>query len=142
MIQQPFFTSIAAQIMRYGRFCALLHESSPNHGQAKICTTVDRQRFYAWREELAAFWYSLCLQPWAASTGLVVRRNHLYDIGGNGIVVHGHVNAHVHNNVVGFNCRSQSPMRVRGPQTAMVLYSNTAQFLAATPSQMVGNPNL
>ncbi|KIN04684.1 hypothetical protein OIDMADRAFT_177063 [Oidiodendron maius Zn] len=42
--------------------------------------------------------------------GLVVQRNRLYGIGGDSVVVHGHVNAHLHNNVVvGFNRGSQFP---------------------------------
>lgn len=40
----------------------------------------------------------------------MVQRNRLYDVGGDGIVIHGQENAHVHNNVVtGFNRRSNSP---------------------------------
>ncbi|KAJ5965080.1 Pectin lyase fold/virulence factor [Penicillium vulpinum] len=77
--------------------------------------SVDRQGIYTWtnwcqREELAAFWKTLCLKPWAASSGLVIQRNRLYDIGGDGIVVKGNNDAEVLNNtLVGFNQRSQSP---------------------------------
>lgn len=77
--------------------------------------SVDRQGIYTWtnwcrREEMATFWEELCFQDWAVSTGLLVQRNNLYDIGGDGIVVHGYDGGLVRNNVVkGFNKRSKSP---------------------------------
>ncbi|KXG52805.1 Pectin lyase fold/virulence factor [Penicillium griseofulvum] len=76
--------------------------------------SVDRQGIYTWsnwcqREELAAFWNTLCLKPWAASSGLVIQRNRLYDIGGDGIVITGNNDAKVlTNTLVGFNRRSES----------------------------------
>ncbi|KAJ5178551.1 Pectin lyase fold/virulence factor [Penicillium coprophilum] len=76
--------------------------------------SVDRQGIYTWsnwcqREELAAFWNTLCLKPWAASSGLVIQRNRLYDIGGDGIVITGNDDAEVlKNTLVGFNRRSES----------------------------------
>ncbi|KAJ5813078.1 Pectin lyase fold/virulence factor [Penicillium robsamsonii] len=76
--------------------------------------SVDRQGIYTWsnwcqREELAAFWNTLCLKPWAASSGLVIQRNRLYDIGGDGIVITGNNDAEVlKNTLVGFNRRSES----------------------------------
>ncbi|KAJ5773055.1 Pectin lyase fold/virulence factor [Penicillium paradoxum] len=76
--------------------------------------SVDRQGIYTWtnwcrRDALAAFWNSLCTKPWAASSGLVIQRNRLYDIGGDGIVVKGNNDALVlSNTVVGFNRRSES----------------------------------
>lgn len=83
--------------------------------QDNILRSVDREGFYTWtnwcrRPALAAFWYALCFETWYPSTGLVVQRNHLYDIGGDGIVVHGHENAKVQNNtLIGFNKRADSP---------------------------------
>lgn len=77
--------------------------------------TVDREGIYFWtnwcrRKSLVQFWYPLCFQPWQATTGLVVQRNRLYDIGGDGIAVHGTEDAVVHNNTVtGYNRRSESP---------------------------------
>lgn len=77
--------------------------------------SVDRQGIYTWtnwcqRPELAAFWFTLCTAPWFASSGLLVQRNKLYDIGGDGIVVKGYEGAIVRDNlVVGFNKRSKSP---------------------------------
>ena len=77
--------------------------------------SVDRQGIYTWsnwcqRPELAAFWFTLCTAPWYASSGLLVQRNRLYDIGGDGIVVKGNEGAIVRDNlVVGFNKRSKSP---------------------------------
>ena len=77
--------------------------------------SVDRQGIYTWtnwcrREEMATFWETLCFQGWAVSTGLLVQRNRLYDIGGDGIVVHGYDGGLVRNNLVtGFNKRSKSP---------------------------------
>ncbi|KAJ5423281.1 Pectin lyase fold/virulence factor [Penicillium cf. griseofulvum] len=76
--------------------------------------SVDRQGIYTWsnwcqREELAAFWNTLCLKPWAASSGLVIQQNRLYDIGGDGIVITGNNDAKVlTNTLVGFNRRSES----------------------------------
>ncbi|KFY65564.1 hypothetical protein V496_02507 [Pseudogymnoascus sp. VKM F-4515 (FW-2607)] len=77
--------------------------------------SVDRQGIYTWsnwcqRTELAAFWFTLCTAPWHASSSLLVQRNRLYDIGGDGIVVKGNEGAIVRDNlVVGFNKRSKSP---------------------------------
>ncbi|KFX87423.1 hypothetical protein V490_08284 [Pseudogymnoascus sp. VKM F-3557] len=77
--------------------------------------SVDRQGIYTWsnwcqRPELAAFWFTLCTAPWYASSGLLVQRNRLYDVGGDGIVVKGYDGAIVKDNlVVGFNKRSKSP---------------------------------
>jgi hypothetical protein len=77
--------------------------------------SVDRQGIYTWtnwcrREEMATFWETLCFQDWAVSTGFLVQRNRLYDIGGDGIVVHGYDGGIVRNNqVTGFNKRSKSP---------------------------------
>ncbi|KAJ2957794.1 hypothetical protein NQZ79_g6549 [Umbelopsis isabellina] len=83
--------------------------------QNNTIRSVDRQGIYTWtnwcrRPALATFWDTLCFQPWAPSTGFVVRNNQLYDIGGDGIVVKGYVNALVeHNKLIGFNKRSNSP---------------------------------
>lgn len=83
--------------------------------QDNVIRSVDRQGIYTWtnwcpRPEMVSFWEELCFQPWHASTGYLVQRNRLYDIGGDGIVVHGHENALVRNNtLVGYNRRSQSP---------------------------------
>lgn len=83
--------------------------------QDNVIQSVDRQGIYTWsnwcrRPAMASFWDSLCFQPWYASTGLLVQRNRLYDIGGDGIVVTGNENALIRNNtVIGFNKRSQSP---------------------------------
>ena len=77
--------------------------------------SIDRQGIYTWsnwcrRPEMASFWDSYCFQPWQASTGLLVERNNLSDIGGDGIVVTGQQDALVRNNtVLGFNERSESP---------------------------------
>ncbi|KAK2756478.1 hypothetical protein FQN54_005371 [Arachnomyces sp. PD_36] len=77
--------------------------------------SVDRQGIYTWtnwcrREEMATFWEALCFQDWKVSTGLLVQRNRLYDIGGDGIVVHGYESGLVKNNIVkDFNKRSKSP---------------------------------
>lgn len=74
--------------------------------------SVAREGIYTWsnwcqREALAAFWHPLCTQPWYASRGLKVRRNHLQDIGGDGIVVTGNVDAVVsHNHLTNFNVDS------------------------------------
>lgn len=76
--------------------------------------TVDRQGIYTWsnwcrREELATFWHEYCFQEWTVSTGLLVQRNRLYDIGGDGIVVHNFDGGVVRHNVLkGFNRRSES----------------------------------
>lgn len=83
--------------------------------QNNTIRSVDRQGIYTWtnwcrRPAMASFWDTLCFQPWAPSTGFVVRNNQLYDIGGDGIVVKGYVNALVkHNKLTGFNKRSSSP---------------------------------
>jgi hypothetical protein len=83
--------------------------------QDNVIRSVDRQGIYTWsnwcrRPAMASLWDTLCFQPWYASTGLLVQRNRLYDIGGDGIVVTGNENALVRNNtVIGFNKRSQSP---------------------------------
>ncbi|KAG2184517.1 hypothetical protein INT43_000426 [Umbelopsis isabellina] len=83
--------------------------------QNNTIRSVDRQGIYTWtnwcrRPAMASFWDTLCFQPWAPSTGFVVRNNQLYDIGGDGIVVKGYVNALVeHNKLIGFNKRSNSP---------------------------------
>lgn len=74
--------------------------------------SVAREGIYTWsnwcqREALAAFWYTLCTQPWYGSTGLVVRRNRLQNIGGDGIAVKGNIDAVVsHNRVINFNVDS------------------------------------
>ncbi|KAK2591368.1 hypothetical protein QQS21_010945 [Conoideocrella luteorostrata] len=70
-----------------------------------VIRDVGRQGIYTWsnwcrRDALAAFWRSLCSQNWKASTGLIIRNNRLFNIGGDGIVVHGHENAVVHHNRV------------------------------------------
>ena len=83
--------------------------------QDNVIRSVDRQGIYTWtnwcrRPEMVSFWDDLCFQPWHASTAYLVQRNRLYDIGGDGIVVHGHDNALVRNNtLIGYNGRSQSP---------------------------------
>ncbi|MFI6515770.1 right-handed parallel beta-helix repeat-containing protein [Spirillospora sp. NPDC050679] len=77
--------------------------------------SVDRQGIYTWtnwcrRPELATFWNSLCSGAWQPYTGLSITGNRLYDVGGDGIVVKGGVDALVERNLLtGFNRRSDSP---------------------------------
>ena len=63
-----------------------------------VIEAVGRQGIYTWtnwcrRDALAQFWYTLCTQSWYPSTGLRIRGNRLSNIGGDGIVVKGHVGA-------------------------------------------------
>lgn len=77
-----------------------------------VLRAVSRQGIYTWsnwcrRYALAAFWNSLCFQDWQASTGLRIRNNRLFNIGGDGIVVTGNENAVTsHNRVHVFNLNS------------------------------------
>lgn len=77
-----------------------------------VIHSVARQGIYTWsnwcqRDHLARFWYTLCFQPWAASTGFKVRRNTLSNIGGDGIVITGNDGAETsQNRVTGFNVNS------------------------------------
>lgn len=74
-----------------------------------VIESVGRQGIYTWsnwcqRPALAKFWFTLCTQPWAPSTGLVIRRNELSQIGGDGIVITGNIAADVsYNRVNGFH---------------------------------------
>lgn len=74
-----------------------------------ILRDVSRQGIYTWsnwcrRDAMAAFWRTLCFQNWQASNGLRVRNNRLFNIGGDGIVVHGNTDAVVeHNRLHVFN---------------------------------------
>lgn len=74
-----------------------------------IIESVGRQGIYTWsnwcqRSALAQFWFTLCTQPWAPSTGLIIRQNQLSQIGGDGIVITGQVAADVSNNrLTGFH---------------------------------------
>ncbi|GAA2998795.1 hypothetical protein GCM10020229_08990 [Kitasatospora albolonga] len=76
---------------------------------------VDRQGIYTWSNwcrntRLAAFWNSLCSAPWAPSTGLEIRGNRLWDIGGDGIAPMTGQQTLVERNLLqGFNVRSGSP---------------------------------
>lgn len=74
-----------------------------------VLRDVSRQGIYTWsnwcrRDAMAAFWRNLCFQNWNPSTGLRIRNNRLFNVGGDGIVVHGNDNAVVdHNRVHVFN---------------------------------------
>ena len=74
--------------------------------------SVARQGIYTWsnwcrRDALAAFWFTLCFQPWHPWSGLRIQDNFLRDISGDGIVVTGNVDAVTSGNSInGFNSNS------------------------------------
>ncbi|MFF7633271.1 hypothetical protein ACFZB9_08985 [Kitasatospora sp. NPDC008050] len=97
--------------------------------------SVDRQGIYTWSNwcrssRLAAFWNSLCSAPWNPMTGLVVRGNLLWDIGGDGIApMTGQQTLVDHNTLQGFNVRSGSPnagMWTANTVNAVFQYNDTS----------------
>lgn len=72
---------------------------------------VDREGIYLWsnwcrRTALAHFWFKLCTSPWYPAVRVLIRGNHLDDIGGDGIAPMTASGVRVEGNVLdGFNVR-------------------------------------
>lgn len=74
---------------------------------------VDREGIYTWsnwcrRPQLASGWHQLCTGKWDPSTHIVIRGNHLDDIGGDGIAPMTSIDVLVERNALsGFNTRGK-----------------------------------